>query len=249
MTSQPASPQSSELQPLASGVIERLKATGTPTLCTQLYKLGFRNVFMHGVRPLNSGARMAGEAVTLRFVPAREDKVGSGVTQDPAYPQRYSIEHIQPGQVLVADCRRNTQAAAGGEILMARLEALGAAGFVTDGGMRDYPSIAESAFPVYAGGPSAPFHWAQHWAIDMNLPIGCAEVLVMPGDVVVGDGEGVVVVPRQVAEQVSTPGLEQEELERFLLEKVRGGASLVGVYPPNEATLAEYRAWREGRRG
>jgi regulator of RNase E activity RraA len=113
---------------------------------------------------------------------------------------------------------------------------------VTDGGLRDFPSIALMDFPAYAAAPSAPFHWIRHWAVDVNVPIGCAEVLVIPGDVVVGDGEGVVVLPRHVAMKIAEAGLEQERLERFLLEKVRAGAALPGVYPPNEQTLAEYRA-------
>lgn len=236
-----------DLTPLPADVFAMLREVGTPTLTSQLAKLGFRNQFMHGVQPLNPRSRMAGEATTLRFVPAREDKVGGDVTQDPNYPQRKVIENIEAGKVLVADCRRVTRAAAGGDILMARLQVRGAAGFVTDGGMRDYPSIATMDFPVYAAAPSAPFHWAHHWAVDIDLPIGCAEVLVMPGDVVVGDGEGVVVVPRQVAAQVAEAGRDQEERERFLLEKVRNGAGLPGVYPPNATTLAEYEAWRQQR--
>lgn len=231
-------------EPLAPEIFERLRQIGTPTLTSQLYKLGFRNTFLHGVRPVTRNPRMAGEAVTLRFVPAREDVVAPNITGDPAYPQRKAIEEIEPGQVLVADCRGVTAAAAGGDILMARLAARGAAGFVTDGGMRDYPSIAEGSFPVYAGAPSAPFHWARHWAVDLQQPIGCAEVLVLPGDVVVGDGEGVVVIPRAVAATVAENGLEQEQLEQFILKKIQGGATLRGVYPPNEATLAEFRAQR-----
>jgi regulator of RNase E activity RraA len=175
---------------LSSEVLATLRQVGTPTLCSQLYKLGFRHQFMHGVRPLNPRSRMAGEAVTLRFVPAREDKVGGDVTADPTYPQRWAIDQIEAGKVLVADCRRDTRAAAAGDILMARLQVRGAAGFVTDGGLRDYPAIAEMDFPVYAAAPSAPFHYLHHWAVDLDVPIGCADVLVMPGDVVVGDGEG-----------------------------------------------------------
>ena len=235
-------------QPLPAELFEMLKEVGTPTLTTQLYRLGYRNVFLHGVRPLNPRVRLAGEATTLRFVPAREDVIAGNITADPSYPQRRLIETIEPGQVLVADCRGVTKAAAAGHILMARLQARGAAGFVTDGGLRDYPAIAEMDFPVYAAAPSAPFHWSQHWAVDVDLPIGCAEVLVLPGDVVVGDGEGVVVIPRQVAVEVARAGLDQERLEQFIYEKVRAGAALPGVYPPNEQTVAEYHAWAEQRR-
>jgi regulator of RNase E activity RraA len=229
-------------EPLSSDVFSLLKQVSTATLTSQLYKLGFKKTFLHGVRPVSPRSRMAGEAVTLRFVPAREDVVAGEVTADPNYPQRRLIEQIERGQVLVVDCRGVTEAAAAGDILMARMQARGAAGFVTDGGVRDYPSIAEMDFPVYAAAASAPFHWVCHWAVDVNVPIGCAEVLVMPGDVLVGDGEGVVVVPRQVAVKVAEAGLEQEQLERFVLDKIRDGAALPGVYPPNEDTLAEYRA-------
>jgi regulator of RNase E activity RraA len=232
---------------LAPETLDCLSQISTPTLCAQLYKLGFKNTFLHGVRPLHASARMVGEAVTLRFVPAREDKVTSNFTANPDYPQRSAIENIQPGQVLVADCRRETKAAAAGDILMTRLLVRGAAGFVTDGALRDYPAIAQMSFPVYAAGLSAPFHWQQHWAVDVNLPIGCAEVLVLPGDIMVGDGEGVVCIPRHVADQVASGGLAQEELERFLLQKVAAGAPLPGTYPPGEATLEEYEAYRQQR--
>ena len=119
---------------------------------------------------------------------------------------------------------------------------------VLDGGIRDYPAVQAIRFPVYALGPSAPAHVARHLAVDVDVPIGCAEVLVMPGDVMVGDGEGVVCVPRAIAEKVAAVGLEQEELEAFILEKVKAGAPLTGTYPPNAATLAEYEVWRRARR-
>jgi regulator of RNase E activity RraA len=237
----PPAPGSS---PLAADTLERLARISTPTLTTQLFKLGFRNTFLPGVRPLCPERRMAGEAVTVRFAPAREDRAGYEILADPRYPQRHAIEHIQPGQVLVMDCRGIATAANAGDILVSRLQVRGAAGLVLDGGIRDYPSVQTFGFPVYALGPAAPAHVVRHVAVDENVPIGCAEVLVMPGDIMVGDGEGVVCVPRAVADTVAVHGLEQEELEAFLLEKVRGGAALPGTYPPNEATLAEYEAWK-----
>jgi regulator of RNase E activity RraA len=233
--------------PLAPETLERLGRISTPTLTTQLFKLGFRQVFLHGVRPLCPERRMVGEAVTVRFAPAREDRAGYEVLADPAYPQRHAIEHIQPGQVLVMDCRGVASVASAGDILVARLQVRGAAGLVLDGGIRDYPSVQRFGFPVYALGPAAPAHVVRHVAVDESVPIGCAEVLVVPGDVMVGDGEGVVCVPRAVADAVATGGLAQEELEAFLLEKVRGGAPLPGTYPPGEKTLAEYERWRQGR--
>lgn len=234
-------------EPLGADTLERLRQISTPTLCTQLYKLGFRTTYLHGVRPLCPARRMAGEAVTVRFAPAREDRAGYEVLGDPHYPQRHAIEHIEPGRVLVMDCRGVASAANAGDILVARLKARGAAGLVLDGGIRDYLSVQQSGFPVYALGPAAPAHVVRHVAVDENVPIGCAEVLVIPGDVMVGDGEGVVCIPRAVADQVAVHGLEQDELEAFLLEKVRDGAPLPGTYPPNEKTLAEYATWKQRR--
>lgn len=236
--------------PLSAETLERLGRISTPTLTTQLYKLGFRSRFLHRVRPVGTvrpGTRMVGEAVTLRFVPAREDLATWSVLGDPGYPQRRAIEEIAPGRVLVMDCRGVGEAAAAGDILVTRLRVRGAAGLVLDGGIRDFPAVAALDFPVYALGPSAPAHLARHLAVDMDVPIGCAEVLVMPGDVMVGDGEGVVCVPRAVAAAVADSGLAQEELEAFLLRKVEAGAPLRGTYPPSEATLAEYEAWKRTR--
>jgi len=237
----------SSLLPLAPETLERLRRVSTPTLTTQLYKLGFRSTFLHGVRPLCPERRMAGEAVTVRFAPAREDRAGYEMLADPAYPQRHAIEHIAPGQVLVMDCRGVASAANAGDILISRLHARGAAGLVLDGGIRDYVSVQAFGFPVYALGPAAPAHVVRHVAVDENVPIGCAEVLVVPGDVMVGDGEGVVCIPRAVADTVAARGLEQEELEAFILEKVRKGAPLPGTYPPGDATLAEFEAWKRRR--
>ncbi len=235
------------LAPVSPETLDRLTRISTATLSTQLFKLGYRSRFLHGLTPLNLDARMTGEAVTVRFVPAREDLATLQALGDPAYPQRRAIEGIQPGQVLVMDCRGVADAAAAGDILVARLQARGAAGLVADGGIRDFVSVKASGFPVYVKGPSAPAHVLRHLAVDVDVPIGCAEVLVMPGDLMVGDGEGVICVPRAVAEAVAAAGHDQERLEAFLLEKIKGGAPLPGVYPPNEATLAEYAARRRSR--
>jgi len=240
-------PAPAPLPTLAPDTLDRLRQISTPTLTTQLFKLGFRNTFLHGVRPLCPDRRMAGLAATVRFVPAREDRAGYEVLADPQYPQRHAIEHIAPGQVLVMDCRGVASAANAGDILISRLKVRGAAGLVLDGGIRDYVSVQAFGFPVYALGPAAPAHVVRHVAVDENVPIGCAEVLVVPGDVMVGDGEGVVCIPRAVADAVAAHGLDQEDLEAFILEKVRKGAPLPGTYPPNENTLAEYEEWKRQR--
>ena len=230
--------------PLARDTLARLRLISTPTLCTQLFRLGFRSIFFEGLRPVATGARMAGEAVTVRFAPAREDVATYETLGDPAYPQRHAIETVEAGRVLVMDCRGVATAAGAGDILVARLRARGAAGLVLDGGVRDWESIQASGLPVYALGPAAPAHVARLVAVDENVPIGCAGVHVRPGDVIVGDGEGVVCVPRAVADTVAERGLDQEQLEAFLLDKVRAGAPLPGTYPPGPATLAEYEEHR-----
>jgi regulator of RNase E activity RraA len=230
--------------PIYPETLEKLRHISTATLTTQLFKLGFRNTYLAGVKPLNPRMRMVGEAATVRFVPAREDLATFESIAKPDYPQRKAIDEIRPGQVLVLDCRGVDTAAAGGEILMSRLKARGAAGAVTDGAMRDYPSIQKLDFPVYAKGMAATAHIHEHWAVDINVPVGCAEVLVMPGDILVGDEEGVVCIPRHVADQVAQTGLEMEQLEAFVLKKIEGGAPLRGTYPPDEATRAEYEEWK-----
>jgi regulator of RNase E activity RraA len=231
--------------PIAPNIFDQLRRVSTATLTSQLFKLGFKNTYLNGVRPLNPSLRMVGEAVTVRFVPAREDLATFEAIGKPGYPQRKAIDEILPGQVLVVDCRGITTAAAGGEILMARLKARGAAGAVTDGAMRDYASIQKLDFPVFAAGMAASAHVHHHVAVDINVPIGCAEVLVMPGDIMVGDEEGVVCIPRHLAAQVAESGLELERLEAFVLEKVAAGAPIAGTYPPDEPTRAEYEAWKK----
>jgi regulator of RNase E activity RraA len=230
--------------PLAPRTIEQLRQVSTATLATQLVKLGFRNTYLTGLRPLCPGARMVGVAATLRFAPAREDLATYARLGDAAYPQRHAIEHIEPGEVLVIDCRGVAAAAAAGDILIARLQARRAAGLVADGGIRDWQAAQALGFPAYALGPAAPAHVVRHLAVDANVPIGCAEVLVMPGDVMVGDDDGVVCIPRHVADKAAADGLEQDRLEAFLLEKIKRGAPLPGTYPPGPETLAEYEARR-----
>jgi regulator of RNase E activity RraA len=236
-----------EPAPVAPQIIDQLRRISTATLTSQLFKLGFRNTYLNGVKPLNPTLRMVGEAVTVRFVPAREDLATFEAIGKPGYPQRKAIDEILPGQVLVLDCRNIDTAAAGGEILMSRLQARGAAGAVTDGAMRDYVSIQKLGFAVFAKNMAATAHIHKHIAVDINVPIGCAEVLVMPGDIMVGDDEGVVCIPRQVVEQIAQSGLEMEELEAFVLEKIQGGAPINGTYPPSEPMLIEYHAWKKKR--
>ena len=220
----------------------KLHEVSTASLTSELLKLGFRNTFMAGVRPLRPDTRLVGYAFTLRYIPAREDLDFQVEYDNWTNPQRVAVETIGPDQVLVIDARGQTGAASLGHILCTRLMVRGAAGLVTDGALRDSPAIAELAFPSYAGGAHATTSSVLHHPADFGLPIGCGGVMVQPGDVLVGDGEGVVVIPAGVAEDVAARCYQRDRLEAWLQRRVADGASIRGTYPPDEETLAEYDA-------
>lgn len=228
---------------------ELLRHVSVATLCTQLFKRGFRNVFLQGVGRLTTptGGNLVGPAYTMRNIPAREDIDQISAFDDPDHPQRRGIESVPPGHVLVIDCRGEKRVASGGGILTTRLKVRGAAGLVSDGPVRDSGQIGKMDFPVYCSGGSAPLNLIHHHAIDLNVPIGCGGVAVYPGDVVVGDDEGVVIVPAHLAEEIARDATEQEKMEAFILEKIEGGVKLGGTYPPNDATKAEYAVWRKNK--
>ncbi len=222
-----------------------MRRVSTATLTTALFKRGLRNVFMRGVRPLGRyGANMVGPAFTLRNIPAREDLDRVEGFANPEHPQRKAIETTPAGHVLVVDCRGEAHAASGGEILMTRLAVRGAAGMVSDGGIRDSSPIAALAMPVYCAGPAAPLNLVVHHATEMQVPIGCGGVAVYPGDLIVGDTDGVVVVPAHLAGEIAAEADEQERMEAWVLGRIRDGARLPGTYPPDAATRAAYAAWR-----
>jgi regulator of RNase E activity RraA len=223
----------------------KLAAVSTATLTTVLLKRGFRNTFIQGVYRINPGApAMVGPAYTLRYIPAREDLDHLGVFEDREHPQRKGIEECPAGHVFVIDSRRNWSAASAGGILVTRLWKRGAAGIVTDGGFRDSPEIAQLPFPAYHAAPAAPTNLIKHHAVDLNVPIGCGEVPVYPGDILVGDGEGVVVIPQTIAEEVADEAFEQTAYEDFVQEKVQEGRSIFGIYPPAAQGREEFKRWR-----
>lgn len=236
----------SELSP---NTLELLRHVSVATLCTQLFKRGLRNVFIQGIARLTdpSGGNLVGPAFTMRNIPAREDLDQISAFDNPEHPQRKGIESVPPGHVLVIDCRGETRVASGGQILTTRLKVRGVAGLVSDGPVRDSGPISEMDFPVYCAGGSAPLNLIHHHAIDLNVPIGCGGVPVYPGDIVVGDDEGVVVIPQHLADEVARDAAEQEKMEAFILERVANGAALPGTYPPNAQTRAAFEAWRKER--
>jgi regulator of RNase E activity RraA len=221
----------------------------TATLCTALFKRGLRNQFIQDVRPLNPGLpNMVGEAYTLRYIPAREDLNPIAVFQDRAHPQRKAVEECPPGAVLVIDSRKDARAASAGSILVSRLMKRGVAGVVTDGGFRDSPDIARLPFPAYHHRPSAPTNLTLHQAIDIDVPIGCGDVAVFPRDVIVGDGEGVVVIPAALADDIAAEATEMTAFEDFVTEEVMKGRSILGLYPAtDEQTRIDFAAWRQAK--
>jgi regulator of RNase E activity RraA len=225
---------------------EKLKGVSTATLCTALFKRALRNQFIQNVRPLRAGLpNMVGAAYTLRYIPAREDLNPITVFQDPSHPQRKAIEECPPGAVLVIDSRKDARAASAGSILVTRLMKRGAAGIVTDGGFRDSPEIAALEFPAYHNRPSAPTNLTRHQAVDINLPIACGDIAVWPGDIVVGDSEGVAVVPVAIADEIAAEAVEMTAFEDYVTEKVLEGKSILGLYPAtDELTKTEFAAWR-----
>ena len=223
-----------------------LMGVSTATLCTALFKRGLRNQFIQDVRPLNAGLpNMVGPAFTMRYIPAREDLNPITVFQDRAHPQRKAVETCPEGAVFVMDSRKDPRAASAGSILVSRLMKRGVAGVVTDGGFRDSPEIARLPFPAYHNRPSAPTNLTIHQALDIDVPIGCGDVAVWPGDIVVGDAEGVVVIPAAIADEIAAEALEMTAFEDFVSEKVMEGRSILGLYPPtDESSRTEFAAWR-----
>ena len=226
----------------------KLGQVSTATLCTVLFKRNLRNVFMQGPKRLNhdDAAVMVGEAFTIRYIPAREDLNGPQEYASRSHPQRRAVEEAPAGAVVVADCRGETRAGTGGDILLTRMQTRGCAGFVSDGGLRDITGIAPLQMPAYATVVSAPASFTHHCAVDLQVPIACGGVPVYPGDVCVGDRDGVAVIPAAIVAEVADEALEQERFEAWVIQEVRGGASTFGLYPPDEATRARYEASRKG---
>ena len=223
-----------------------LSNVSTATVSTALFKRGLRKQFIQDVRPLKpKGRTMVGLAFTLRYIPAREDLNQLEVFRDRSHPQRAAIEACPEGHVMVIDSRKDPSAASAGSILVSRLMVRGAAGIVTDGGFRDAPMIADLDIHAYHNRPSAPTNLTMHHAIDINCPIGCGDAPVFPGDLVVGDDEGVIVIPAHLAEEVAAEAIEMTAFEDFVTEEVLKGRSIVGLYPATEdRTLDDFANWR-----
>ena len=206
-------------------VKRQLEAVSVATLATALYKRGLRNQVIQGVHPVApKGRNMVGPAFTLRYMPAREDRNTLAVFRNPDHPQRKAIEECPEGAVMVMDSRKDARAASAGDILITRLMVRGGAGVVTDGGFRDAVDIGKLDIPSYHARPSSPTNLTLHEAIDINVPIGCGDVAVFPGDIVVGDDDCVIVIPAELAQEVAAEATEMTAYEDFVARTCPGRA-------------------------
>lgn len=226
---------------------QKLMKVSTASVATALFKRGLRNQFIQGVFPvMPKDQNMVGPAFTLRYIVAREDRNPITVFRDPNHPQRVAMEICPEGHVLVMDARKDARAATAGSILITRLALRGAAGVVSDGGFRDMAGIGKLDMPAYCAKPSAPTNLTLHEAIDLNVPISCGDAPVFPGDILVGDKDGVMVIPAHLADEIADECIEMENFESFVLKEVKAGAKIIGLYPCTEKHNQEkYQAWCE----
>lgn len=236
----------SEFRPfvLTDEVREQLGAVSTATVAGQLQRRGMRNSFLNGLRPLNDGQRMLGYAHTLRYVPKREDFERRSTGPN---AQRRAVESIEPDEVLIVEARGEPDAGTVGDIFAMRVKQLGGTGFITDGALRDTPAIADIGLPVYHLSSHAATLGRLHTPLDHQVPIACAGVTVFPGDILVGDGEGVCVIPAMLAEEVAADSYAQELEEEWAIERVAAGESSIGTFPIADDRRAEFEAWLAAR--
>jgi 2-keto-4-pentenoate hydratase/2-oxohepta-3-ene-1,7-dioic acid hydratase in catechol pathway/regulator of RNase E activity RraA len=230
---------------LSAEAEDALRRVSTATLTVQLTRRGIQTTFLGGLRPTRADLRLVGYARTLRYVAIRADvREAMKGTED---AQKRAVESVSAGDVLVMEARGETGAGTIGDILTARVLARGGAGIVTDGGVRDTPGVAELDIPTYYRAANASSLWNAHIPLDVDVPITCAGVLVMPGDVIVGDAEGVVVLPFALAEEIAHAALEVEQREAFALERVKAGETFRGLYPLSDERRPDYENWKAKR--
>jgi regulator of RNase E activity RraA len=235
---------------LLAATKDALLKVGTSTITGALYRRGLRNMFLQDVHPLRfDQPRMVGIAFTMRFIPAREDKSGPNAPGR-GQIQAQAMEECPPGHVLVVDSRGDARAASAGDLYVGRLKARGCAGIVTDGGLRDSDGILRTGLPAYQRRPTSPPSPIVHHPIDLNLPIGCGGVAVFPGDVIVGDGDGVVVIPADIVDTVAEEALVTTLYDEFAEQEIARGRPLRGLFPvASEQAKRDFEAWKATRSG
>ena len=218
----------------------RLLSVGVATLSAQLRRRGHVNVFIEGALPNKPGAHIAGVAKTLRLIPFRPDLFASHGGGYNA--QKRAFDSVQPGEVIVIEARGERGSGTLGDVLALRAQHLGAEGVVTDGGVRDYETVAGFDLPVFSRGPNPSVLGRLHVPWEADVTIACGGAAVQPGDVIVGDGDGVIVIPRFLAEEVAADAVAQEEEDAWVAEQVRRGEKVDGLFPPNAEWKARYLA-------
>ncbi len=226
-------------------VFKALAGVTTATLTTILLKKGLRNVWIRGAFPLAPGApRVVGRAFTLRFVPAREDLATPASWASPK-SSRAAIEQMPEGCIALVDALGVKDAAIWGDILCARMAKRGVAALVTDGVVRDLAGVLSTRLPVWASGAAAPPSVAGLTFVDWQQPVGCGGVAVFPDDVIVADQDGAVVIPTAMVDEIVDLAVEQERFESWIIDEVRAGGALPGLYPPDEENRARYEATKK----
>lgn len=233
------SPIAMQLDPKAIALLSQIT---TATLTTLLLKKGLRNVWLRGARPLRTGQpRLVGRAFTLRFVPAREDLATPESWSSPI-STRAAIEDMPAGCIAVVDAMGVSDAGIFGDILCARMQKRGVTALVTDGVVRDQAGVLGTGLPVWCSGAAAPPSVAGLTFVDWQRPIACGGVAVFPGDVIVADDDGAVLIPAALLEEMLLLAPEQERLESWIMSEIDKGAALPGLYPPNAENKARYEA-------
>jgi regulator of RNase E activity RraA len=224
---------------LTDELAAQLGSVSTATITSQLQRRGVQNAYLNGLQPLNAGQRIVGIAHTLRYVPARPDLpkvLGTNA-------QRDAVESIQPGEVLIIEARGEPHAGTIGDIFAMRVKQLGGVGVITDGALRDTPAIREIGLAVYHQSSNAATLGRLHTPLDHQVPIACAGVTVLPGDIIVGDDEGAVVIPAGMVDEIAAASVTMETEEEFAIKRVGEGASTIGYFPLADDNRAEFEAW------
>jgi regulator of RNase E activity RraA len=234
--------------PLERSVIDRLSTITTATISTVLLKKGLRNIWLRGPKPLRiKQPRCVGRAFTLRFIPAREDLATPAAWSSPR-STRVAVEAMPSGSIVVADAMSIIDACIFGDILCERMVQRGVVALITDGAMRDVEGVNATGVPVWCQGAASPAAVASMTFANWQEPIGCGGVAVFPGDIVVADGDGAVLIPDAYLPKVLAHGPEQERLEAWIMDEVCKGAALPGLYPPNAEAMSQYESAMFGKK-
>jgi regulator of RNase E activity RraA len=229
-----------------SALVEQLQEIGSATASAELSRMGIRDPHLRGLNPWTPGRAIAGPALTLQFMPKREDQYGQDEYEDPERQlHRHVLYHTQPGDVVVVDARGHMGSGVFGEMMLTYFHGRGGAGVVIDGCIRDFPKARDLGLGMWLRGTTPNFHTQTDIVpFAVNVPIACADTLVMPGDIIVADDDGAVVVPVTMAQALVEKAGEHVEWEEFSRMRLAQGGDLRKYYPLTEEARAEYEAWR-----